>query len=49
MKKIALIGSTGSIGTQVLSVISKHPDNFKVISISAGENKDLFLKQVKDF
>lgn len=49
MKKIALIGSTGSIGTQVLSVISKHPDKFKVISISAGENKDLFLKQVKEF
>ncbi|MBO5927465.1 MAG: 1-deoxy-D-xylulose-5-phosphate reductoisomerase [Clostridia bacterium] len=49
MKKIALIGSTGSIGTQVLSVVSKHPDKFKVISISAGENKDLFLKQVKEF
>lgn len=49
MKKIALIGSTGSIGTQVLSVVSKHPDKFKVVSISAGENKDLFLKQVKEF
>ena len=49
MKKIALIGSTGSIGRQVLSVIKRHSDMFSLVSLSAGNNKDLFLSQVKEF
>ncbi len=49
MKKIAVIGSTGSIGTQVLSVARKHPDKFKILSIASGENSGLFLSQVKEF
>lgn len=49
MKKIALIGSTGSIGRQVLSVVRRHPDKFEIVSLSAGANKDLFLQQVAEF
>lgn len=46
MKKIALIGSTGSIGRQVLSVVDRNPDKFKIVSLSAGLNAGLFLRQV---
>ncbi|MBQ3115998.1 MAG: 1-deoxy-D-xylulose-5-phosphate reductoisomerase [Clostridia bacterium] len=49
MKKIALIGSTGSIGKQTLSVVRKHPDKFKIVSLSAGNNAQEFSSQVKEF
>lgn len=49
MKKIALIGSTGSIGKQTLSVVRRHNDKFKIVSISAGSNAYEFLEQVKEF
>ena len=38
MKKIALIGSTGSIGGQVLEVVSEHPDKFKITALTANRN-----------
>ena len=49
MKTIALIGSTGSIGTQVCSVARRHPDKFEIQSIVANSSADLFLAQVKEF
>lgn len=49
MKKIALIGSTGSIGVQTLEVVKNNPDKFKVVSLAGGDNKQLFCKQVKEF
>ncbi len=49
IKKIALIGSTGSIGTQVTSVVRRNPDKFSIVSISAGSNAGLFLRQVDEF
>ncbi len=49
MKKIALIGSTGSIGTQTLNVCRRYPDKFKIVSIAGGGNSQLFLEQVKEF
>lgn len=49
MKKIALIGSTGSIGRQVCSVVRRHPDLFQIESIVANASSDLFLKQVQEF
>ena len=49
MKKIALIGSTGSIGRQTLSVVRRHPDKFKIVSIAAGNNDGEFIKQVNEF
>ncbi len=49
MKKIAIIGSTGSIGVQTLSVIRRYPEKFKVVSLAAGKNAALFAEQVKEF
>ncbi|WP_078595626.1 1-deoxy-D-xylulose-5-phosphate reductoisomerase [Evansella clarkii] len=49
MKKIALLGSTGSIGTQTLDVVRAHPDKFKIVSLSFGKNTDAGLAQVHEF
>ena len=49
MKKIALIGSTGSIGRQTLSVVRRHQDKFKIVSLAAGNNVGEFLSQVNEF
>ena len=49
MKTISLIGSTGSIGRQVCSVVRRHPDKFKIKSIVANTSAELFLQQVKEF
>ena len=49
MKTISLIGSTGSIGTQVCSVVRRHSDQFKIKSIVANASTELFLAQVKEF
>ena len=49
MKSISLIGSTGSIGRQVCSVVRRHPDKFKIKSIVANTSADLFLEQVRAF
>ncbi len=44
-KKIAILGSTGSIGTQALDVISRHPDKFEVEVLTALNNVDLLIEQ----
>ena len=49
MKTIALIGSTGSIGRQVCSVVRRHGDKFKIKSIVANSSAELFLAQVQEF
>ena len=49
MKTISLIGSTGSIGRQVCSVVRRYPDKFKIESIVANSSAELFLAQVKEF
>ena len=49
MKSISLIGSTGSIGRQVCSVVRRHSDKFKIESIVANASADLFLEQVREF
>ena len=49
MKTISLIGSTGSIGRQVCSVVRRYPDKFKIQSIVANTSTDLFLQQVREF
>jgi 1-deoxy-D-xylulose-5-phosphate reductoisomerase len=48
-KKIAVLGSTGSIGTQSLDVISRYPDRFAICGLAAGENTELLLQQVHQF
>ena len=49
MKKISLLGSTGSIGTNVLDVIERNPEKFHILGMSAGNNVDLFAKQIRKF
>lgn len=49
MKKLAIIGSTGSVGTQTLDVITQHADQFEVEGLAAGSNADLFVEQVNKF
>lgn len=46
---IALLGSTGSIGTQTLEVIRAHPDRFRVIALAAGKQLSLLEAQVAEF
>ena len=48
MKKIAILGSTGSIGTQTLEIVRENPD-LEVVGLSAGSNIDLLEKQVREF
>ena len=48
-KYIALLGSTGSIGTQTLDICREYPDYFEVVSISAGANVELLAKQIAEF
>ena len=48
-KKIAILGSTGSIGTQSLEVIDKLKDRFEVIALSAGSNIDVITKQIEKY
>ena len=49
MKRIAILGSTGSIGTQALEVIEAHPDQFSVEVLTANSNVDLLIEQAKKF
>ncbi len=48
-KKIALLGSTGSIGTQTLQVIDEHPELFEVEALAAGSNVARLLEQIHRF
>ena len=49
MKKLAILGSTGSIGTQTLDVVRQHPDEFAVTALAAGRNIDLLAEQAREF
>ena len=48
-KRIAILGSTGSIGTQALNVIRRHRDRFAVEVLCAGSNADLLVQQALEF
>ena len=49
MKRIALLGSTGSIGTQTLDVIARFPERLRVVALAAGRSVDLLIQQCKQF
>ncbi|HJR19877.1 MAG TPA: 1-deoxy-D-xylulose-5-phosphate reductoisomerase [Actinomycetota bacterium] len=49
VKRIALLGSTGSIGTQTLDVVRKHTDRFRVVALAAGSNAELLAAQADEF
>ena len=46
---IAILGSTGSIGTQTLDVIAQHPEQFRIVALAAGSNHDLLRDQIERF
>lgn len=48
MKKIVLIGSTGSIGRQVIDVVKRHPDEYAICALVSGNGGEAFEKQVKE-
>lgn len=49
MKRIAVLGSTGSIGRQTLDVVRWHPDQFQVVALAAGSPSEAFAEQVREF
>ena len=49
MKKIAILGSTGSIGTQTLDVVRSHSDELEVVALAAGSNKERLKEQIREF
>ena len=48
-KQLAILGSTGSIGTQTLEVVAEYPDLFEVYTLTANNNVDLLIEQAKHF
>lgn len=49
MKKISILGSTGSIGTQTLDIVRKYPEEFKIVGLTANSNIELLKKQIDEF
>lgn len=49
MRRVIILGSTGSIGTQALEVIEANPDRFQVVGLAAGKNGDLLAEQAAKF
>src|SRR4030095_6962517 len=49
MKKISILGSTGSIGTSTLDVVRSHPGRFQAVALACGKNLPLFIEQIREF
>lgn len=49
MKNVAILGSTGSIGTQTIDVLRVNPDDFSLVAISAGSNIGMLEEQIREF
>jgi 1-deoxy-D-xylulose-5-phosphate reductoisomerase len=49
MRRIVILGSTGSIGTQALTVVRRNPDRFQVVGLAAGAGRELLVGQVREF
>ncbi len=49
MKRLAVLGSTGSIGQQTLDIVRSFPDRFKVVALACGQNINLLSKQIEEF
>ena len=47
-KRLCILGSTGSVGTQTLEVVRNYPDHFKVVCLGANRNTDALKKQILD-
>jgi 1-deoxy-D-xylulose-5-phosphate reductoisomerase len=48
-RRVVILGSTGSIGTQALDVVAANPDRFEVVGLTAGRNADLLAEQAERF
>lgn len=48
-QRLAILGSTGSIGTQALEIVRQHPDKFEIVALTANSNWELLANQVKEF
>jgi len=49
VKRLSILGSTGSIGTQTLDVAARFPERFRVVGLAAGRNLELLIQQAKQF
>ncbi len=49
MKKLVILGSTGSIGTQALDVVRKHPDRFSIVALAAKKSWQRLVRQAREF
>ena len=49
MKKLVILGSTGSIGTQTLEVVSEHSDELEVAALAANSSVDLLEQQIRKY
>jgi len=49
VKRIAILGSTGSIGQSALAVVDAHPDRLQVVALAAGENAELLASQIAQY
>lgn len=49
VKKLVILGSTGSIGSQTLDIVRKYPERYKVIGLAGGNNRSLLNRQVDEF
>lgn len=49
MKAITLLGSTGSIGTQTLDIVSQNPEQFRIVGLAAGSNVTMLAQQIRQF
>jgi 1-deoxy-D-xylulose-5-phosphate reductoisomerase len=49
VKAITLLGSTGSIGTQTLDIVTHHPEQFRIVGLAAGRNIALLAEQIRQF
>ena len=49
MKKITILGSTGSIGTNALKIIDSNPADYRVVALAAGKNVELLVTQIKNY
>jgi 1-deoxy-D-xylulose-5-phosphate reductoisomerase len=47
-KRIAIYGSTGSIGTQTLEIVKENPKEFKVMALSCNNNIEILKKQIQE-
>ena len=48
-RRVVVLGSTGSIGTQALDLLSRHRDDYEVLALAAGRNTDLLARQAAEF